>query len=210
MNTIPRTLTLIVSVCAASKLTASIVYWDPADGGDGHYYEPVPASAGLTWASANTTAQSAGGYLVSISSAAENSFVFSLVDSPTYWVSDNINNNAYGPWLGLYQTDKLDEPAGHFAWTSSEPLSYTNWHPGQPDNFGGLEDVAAFASLGDPNARSPLWNDLQAGQALGYIIEFNSNPVPESAAFSLAGGAALLAFALTRRFGGRPTRKPTL
>ena len=46
---------------------------------NGHEYEVV-TSEGITWTSASTAAQASGWYLVTIGSAAENSFVESLLN----------------------------------------------------------------------------------------------------------------------------------
>jgi len=73
-----------------------------------------------------------GGYLASITSAAENSFVTNLISSdPRFW--DVNSSGTFGPWVGGYQYDKLAEPAGHWAWTSGEAWNYTNWNPDAPE-----------------------------------------------------------------------------
>ena len=61
--------------CAPSEW----VQWDVSSGGNGHWYKPVPGFPGITWTLTNELAQAEGGYLATITSAAENAFVFSLV-----------------------------------------------------------------------------------------------------------------------------------
>ena len=34
-------------------------------------------------------------------------------------------------WLGLYNTGTV----GNFAWVTGEPVSFTNWIPGEPNNL---------------------------------------------------------------------------
>jgi cysteine-rich repeat protein len=58
--------------------------------------------------------QSRGAYLVSISSAAENDLVRS------FFPGENL-------WIGLWR------PSSSFTWASGEPVTFTNWAPGQPD-----------------------------------------------------------------------------
>src|SRR5262245_16824465 len=52
---------------------------------NGHSYAVISAPAGIDWDSAEAAAQVLGGHLASVTSAAENQFVFSLIDHPEYW-----------------------------------------------------------------------------------------------------------------------------
>ena len=71
----------VLSITAAQQATAVPVQW----GGNGHWYEPVAVGEFISWDDANQAATDAGGYLVTITSAEENDFVFSLIDSDEYW-----------------------------------------------------------------------------------------------------------------------------
>ena len=54
--------------------------------------------------------------------------------------------------MGL--SDEMVE--GFWRWTSSGRVAnFTNWHPGQPDNAGSVEDCAYFAGVGWNNE----WDD---------------------------------------------------
>ena len=55
-------------------------------------------------------------------------------------------------WIGL--TDLFHE--GSFAWVTGEPVTYTNWAKGQPDNGGNLNEH--FAVIW-PVSHSRKWND---------------------------------------------------
>ncbi|MCY2986427.1 MAG: FG-GAP-like repeat-containing protein [Planctomycetota bacterium] len=114
----------------------------------GHAY--VRTSGSTSFAAAEAEARAKGGHLVSINSAAENEFVRANFANP---------NSAV--WIGL--TDEVVE--GTFAWTSGEPVSYTNWASGQPDNAGN-EDYTEMYSAG-------TWYDLTAGNSLYGVIEFD-------------------------------------
>jgi hypothetical protein len=87
-----------------------------------------------------------GGYLVTITSAGENNFVFNT------WPSG---------WIGL--TDEINE--GTWRWVTGETYSYSNWNPGEPNNAGN-EDYVQFVSNGK-------WNDLPNSVSLPYVLEFD-------------------------------------
>jgi hypothetical protein len=57
---------------------AEPVLWDLSVGGNGHYYEAVLVGDRITWEAARDAAQAKGGYLATITSEDENSFVESL------------------------------------------------------------------------------------------------------------------------------------
>lgn len=153
------------------------VYWPPSQAGSGHWYKAVLIAEGVSWSNANVAATNAGGYLACISSAQENAFVFSLVDSAAFWQFDGRWN--YGPWIGGVQTNKESEPAGGWSWVSGEPWSYVNWANGQPDNSGNIEEHAHF--LANTSGHASTWNDLPsslgaAGWVHGYVIECEVSP----------------------------------
>ncbi len=105
---------------------------------NGHWYG---ISYGpMSWYDAGDAATESGGYLTSIGSAAEQT-----------WIQGALA--PYGPWnfwTGL--NDVATE--GQFVWANGEPLAYTNWNPGQPNNGGGVEDAVEL----QPGA-SWRWND---------------------------------------------------
>ncbi len=102
---------------------------------NGHEYYLIGTPS---WTAAETEAVSIGGHLVTIRSAEENAFVFDTFVSGT----------TFNPWIGL--NDSALE--GTFEWSSGEPVVFTNWKPGEPNNTGG-EDYARF-DFGDG------WNDV--------------------------------------------------
>src|SRR5262249_15632204 len=64
---------------------ADWVQWRVADGGNGHYYQAVSTPGGITWEAAQAAAVGMGGYLATITSAAENAFAFNLAKDPSLW-----------------------------------------------------------------------------------------------------------------------------
>ncbi len=107
--------------------------------------------------------------LATLTSAEENDFVFNGIDCPDYWAIDGAGNNE-GPNLGGFQFDKNSEPAGDWAWATGETWSYTNWTPGEPNNFNGAEDALTFFAQG--NARAATWNDIgiNTGSVIHYYV----------------------------------------
>lgn len=122
---------------------------------NGHGY--YRSNGTLLWQSARDIAKSLGtnGHLVTIKSAAENNLIFS-----------QIKNSGYSPWIGLSNTGK----PGRFRWVNGERLTYTNWAPGEPNNFGGNR-----RNITEPYVRmidtSGAWND-QRDDYLPFIVEF--------------------------------------
>ena len=110
---------------------------------NGHSYYRSTGSA--IWTTARQNCIDMGGHLVTVTTAAENSFIFGL------WPSG---------WIGL--TDEITE--GTWRWVTGEAYSYTSWNPGEPNNAGN-EDYVQFVGGG-------RWNDLPNNVSLPYVLEF--------------------------------------
>lgn len=110
---------------------------------NGHSYYRSTGSA--FWSAAKTACENMGGHLVTVTSAAENSFIFNL------WPSG---------WIGL--TDEVTE--GQWRWVTGETYSYSSWNSGEPNNAGN-EDYVQFVGGG-------RWNDLPNNVSLPYVLEF--------------------------------------
>ena len=175
------TFALLVTV-AASSVWAAPIQWSVASGGNGHFYEAFVADTTITWNQALTAAQSKGGYLATLTSAAENNFVFSLVDNPIYWT--DAGGNSAGPWLGGFQPGGSVEPAGGWQWLNQEgPFVFSNWSTDAPN--GADEDSLMFWGP-FPITRSNGWNDGPAAFLnRAYVVEYV--PEPTSAALLLFG-----------------------
>jgi len=92
--------TLIASVALLAGLAgAQPEPWVHPDGSI-HYYHAISTPTGINWNSAWDSALGHGGYLTTITSQAENDFVFSLIDSSFYWYQRPGTDKLAGPWLG--------------------------------------------------------------------------------------------------------------
>lgn len=120
---------------------------------------------GLTWTAARAAAEAAGGYLATLTSAAENAFAVSLINGPT--------------WIGGFQPAGSPEPAGNWQWVTGEPFTYTHWHPDEPNEYVPHEDYLLFRKS------DGLWidgyNELGAVDRLGYLIETGVDPATRNA-----------------------------
>ena len=92
---------------------------------------------------ADQLAQAQGGYLATINSAAENDFVFSLVNSSAFFSAFN----GSGPALGGYNAGTPSNP--NWSWVTGEAWTFDNWGSGLPNyaEFGsGPEDRLEYFS----------------------------------------------------------------
>lgn len=140
----------------------------------GHLYIVVFEESGTRWTSANEKARRAGGYLVTVSDASENRFLYDLFSQDDRFILKQTNGSLYGPMIGLHQFDRSSEPAGGWAWANGEPISFTGWSRGNPDNYKNRQHYASFYwRSGLDNAKRLLWWDDVKEFAPGFIIEID-------------------------------------
>ena len=147
--------------------------WQHLDG-TMHYYHALTAPGGVTWLAARDLAQDSGGYLATLTSQAENDFVFGLVDSSAYWYERPGSGALAGPWLGGYQLPGTPEPDSGWRWVTSEPFGFQDWSPGEPDNAGD-EDALHFGE--SAGVRVPTWDDAGSldGSIRGFVRELSAD-----------------------------------
>jgi hypothetical protein len=181
----------LTSLFAGAIASAAPTQWTVSSGGNGHLYEVIAAPSGINWSTAEAAAEARGGYLATITSSAENSFVYSLIGSSSVW--GNVGSGTRGPWLGGYQPIGSAEPGGGWTWITGEAFSFQNWAAGEPNN-NGAEDRIHFYGPGNNNFTN-TWNDLASGDGtFAFIVE----SVPEPGIGALAG-LSLGLLALRRR-----------
>jgi len=156
------------SALAQSDTLLNIVQWSSSDGGNDHWYAIV--SLEIPWVDHRDLAGSFEqdghvGYLATINFQAENDFVMSVVENHT-----DQPNVADEFFLGGFRI------GSNWQWLTDEPMSYTNWSPGEPSG-----DGIALAIWGaSQGGRAGNWNDvpenIRGGTILRLwsIIEFGS------------------------------------
>ncbi len=150
------------------------------NGTNGHFYRPI--SSGTTYTGArvaalNTTFKGQQGYLVTITSADEDAFVFNNVPQTNIWfaLTDELVEGQWridaGPEAGTLIKTSNGQTAGNIVG------QYNNWAPGEPNNSGN-EDYAVTKWNGSQ------WNDLPNGFSCPYVIEYGTWTNPDDATFT--------------------------
>lgn len=118
---------------------------------NGHVYHLLRGvrSLGITWAEGEAGANVLGGHLVAINDEAE-----------FEWLADNFSGGQASNslidnfmWIGLNDF----ESEGDFVWSNGDPVTFTNWYPGEPNNSFGDED---YVHIYNYAGETHLWNDL--------------------------------------------------
>jgi hypothetical protein len=168
-----RWLVVCVALLLSDVSRGVLMYWPVSEGGNGHYYEAV-ASAGISWYQAGAAATNKGGYLATITSPAENAFIFGFIRTNSALWMPRPTGNSWGPWIGGLQPAGSPDPAGGWTWVTGEPFAYTHWNAGEPSNTGNencLEFWGEQAAVGD------VWNDKEGAVALhGFVMEYDHHP----------------------------------
>src|SRR5690349_2818675 len=117
-----KTILALVFIALSLPAQAAVLAGPIVNPANGHTYYLLSSS---TWTKAEAEAVRLGGHLVTIRNPQEDRWIFSTFGD---WGG--------GLWIGL--TDR--QKTFHFTWVSGEPVTYTNWSAGQPDNgTGGIE-----------------------------------------------------------------------
>jgi hypothetical protein len=121
----------VVAVATSAASAQQAVQWRVEDGGNGHWYQFREMSSS-SWIAHLDASRAIGGHLATLTSSAENSFVEALL--PTV-VPGGGQGYLYGPSIGLYQPPGNSEPSGGWRWVTDEALSFSQWFPGEPNDF---------------------------------------------------------------------------
>ena len=151
------------------------------NGVNGHFYRPI--SAGATYTNARTLAsqqtfKGQQGYLVTITSASEDQFIFNNVPQANIWfaLTDEVTEAQWkidaGPEAGTLIKTSNGQTAGNVQG------QYNNWAPGEPNNSGN-EDYAVTKWGGGSQ-----WNDLPNNFSCAYVVEFGTWTNPDDATFT--------------------------
>jgi Big-like domain-containing protein len=174
-----RTVTYINTAGAAPNTQARAVTFSAGTSslfypGTGHYYEYV--NTNLNWVNAKTAAAALTyyglqGYLATVTSAGENTFINGKLVA-TGWIGAS-DAAVEGQWRWVTGPEGVGAGTLFFTGQGASgtvvPGAYANWNPGEPNNSGGAENWAQFYVGG-------LWNDLPITSTLGSVVEFGGMP----------------------------------
>jgi hypothetical protein len=151
------------------------------NGVNGHFYRPIATTATYTNARAAallTTFKGQKGYLVTITSADEDAFIFNNVPQTNIWfaLTDEASEARWtidaGPEKGTLIKINNGQTNGNI------PGQYNNWAGGEPNNSGD-EDYAVTKWGGGSQ-----WNDLPNHFSNPYVIEYGTWSNPDDQTFT--------------------------
>jgi hypothetical protein len=150
------------------------------NGTNGHFYRPISTGTSYTGARAaalNTTFKGQKGYLVTITSADEDAFVFNNVPQTNIWfaLTDELVEGQWRIDAGPEAGTLIKTSNGQFA--GNIQGQYNNWAGGEPNNAGN-EDYAVTKWNGSQ------WNDLPNNFSCPYVIEYGTWTNPDDATFT--------------------------
>lgn len=133
---------------------------------------------GMNWENSNKLAQKVGGHLVTLNDAEENRFVYDLFKDDKRFMSFLEDGQQFGPWIGLVQPAGSVEPRGGWKWVTNEPVSFSNWSNGQPNNYGGDAMYGHFHTYGSmepsQDQRPIRWDDGSPNSSVrAFVVEFD-------------------------------------
>jgi hypothetical protein len=150
------------------------------NGVNGHFYRPISTGntyTGARTAALNTTFKGQQGYLVTITSADEDAFIYNNVPQSQIWfaLTDEVVEGQWridaGPEKGTLIKTSNGQTAGNISG------QYNNWAGGEPNNSGN-EDYAVTKWNGTQ------WNDLPNHFSNPYVIEYGTWSNPDDATFT--------------------------
>lgn len=146
----------------------------------GHRYRLINQK--MNWQNAKAYCESLGGYLACVGSAEENAFLVSLSPQESLWIGF---------------TDEVTE--GTFTWINGEPVVFTGWLTGEPNNTGN-EDYTELRPDG-------TWNDYSNSPTFYFVCEFDDPDPTVTATLSedFTPGTLTVDSFLLERSGGDKT-----
>ena len=167
-----------VNISVAATVNQAGYYYN---GVNGHFYKPVATGVYYTAARAAalaTTFKGQQGYLVTITSADEDAFIYNNVPQSNIWfaLTDEVTEAQWkidaGPEKGTLIKTSNGQTAGNIQG------QYNNWAGGEPNNSGN-EDYAVTKWGGGTQ-----WNDLPNTFNCAYVIEYGTWSNPDDATFT--------------------------
>ena len=185
-----RNVTIITAnVCSPETRKVSFIagetYYNPLNG---HFYRITTTPS--SWTVAKETAASTSyygrqGYLVTLTNAAENTFVSRLIGENS-WMGTSDDHDQINEALGYNEYANTNASEGKFYWVTGPekgtqlttnngngngvPGVYQNWRNAEPNDHGAGE------SFGHVYATSGDWNDFPDTSSINGIMEFGDMP----------------------------------
>jgi uncharacterized delta-60 repeat protein len=163
-------LSLITIGSVSQAPRSDAIEWTTASGGNGHFFEHIPDF--MSWDDAQAYAIARGGYLATVTSEAEDNFIYDMLP-----IGEGGSSSKVEPFLGGYQdltADDYSEPLGGWRWVSGEAWSYEDWDAdaGDPNNASGLEHKLFYVRQGG------RWGDSAGLRS--FVIEYDTQPYDRS------------------------------
>jgi hypothetical protein len=171
-----------VNISVAATINPTGFFYN---GTNGHFYKPVTATNDrTTYTNARarsllTTFKGQTGYLVTITSADEDAFIFANVPATNVWfaATDEVIDGRWvidaGPEKGTVMKTSNGQFTGNIAGV------YNNWAQGEPNGANGSENYAVAKWNG-----AASWNDLSNNWNNPYVIEYGTWTNPDDATFT--------------------------
>ena len=166
-----------VQISVSTTVNPVGYYYNPING---HFYRPISTGntyTGARAASLLTTFKGQTGYLVTITSADEDAFIYNNVPQSQIWfaLTDESSEGQWridaGPENGTLIKTSNGQTAGNIVG------QYNNWAGGEPNNAGN-EDYAVTKWNGTQ------WNDLPNSFSCPYVIEYGTWTNPQDQTFT--------------------------
>jgi hypothetical protein len=190
-------LALVLTGILLAESNASATSFITSTAYGGHTYE-LWADLDISWAAAKANAEAGGGFLASLTDAAETSAVYGSLIGNNFFTGND--GQKYQAWLGGYTTKpnySTTDPTA-WAWVTGEA-----WSAFDAGNFASGEPNGDSSGLTINRFGTSKWND-ESGRVGGYIVEKNGverNGVPDSGStLALLAGACAMIGTLGRRF----------
>ena len=176
------TITGDINISVAATVNPVGYYYN---GVNGHFYKPITLQSERTSytlarsRSLLTTFKGQTGYLVTITSASEDAFIFANVPATNVWfaATDEVVDGTWkidaGPEKGTTMKTQNGQLNGNIAGV------YNNWAQGEPNGANGSENYAVAKWNG-----ATTWNDLSNNWANPYVIEYGTWTNPDDATFT--------------------------
>ena len=187
-----RAMCLVLALCVVittgvsnSAVAGEALQWRIEGGGNGHWYQRFDAAVEVNWIESRNAAVSGGGYLVTLTSSAEQTwvtahFVTGLPTcSPASWATPR------SAWIGLFQdrqSPSYSEPAGGWRWVTDEPFQFRApaTRDGRADNQIALARPAGQQDVERSEEQHEQRDALRYRQGFQLCREFRRQAVAEA------------------------------